>query len=359
MGNIMDYLDWRGDLSFEQDPFNEVDSLILTAIVYLSGQTYQPKEGEEKTIRQIVGEYFETHDPKSVYIGIFFDKGLGEFALKMGNSERFGHIKVMRRVNRVNKEKQRQFCAVTFRLSKNLYYIAYKGTDDSLIGWWENLNTLVTYPVIAQSKAALYAKGEMNRFPEGRFYLGGHSKGGNLAVYAAYQLSESEQARLIKIYSNDGQGFTPGKFEREKYERIRDKVVQIVPEDCLVGNLLEEYPCEKIVVKTTGSGIMEHDCFRWNLCGNRFNTLPDVSEKSKNMRDGINELISSLTEEDKQDIVDEMYTLITNMEAETLTDLLKRENRLVFFRSVRSLSPKCSKIFFAFARICIANGMFF
>lgn len=357
MGNIVDYIDWRGDLTFAQDPFNEVDSLILTEIVYIGWKHCLPMRDKEKTLAEVGQEYFEKNPAASVRVGVFFDKKMGIFAEKVCLSKRFGCISVVRHFHQVGKDSLRQFSATTFRIAENTYYISFQGTDDSLIGWAEDLGTLAYYPVNAQKKAAAYAKKEMMLHPEGKFLFGGHSKGGNLAVYAAYSLTKAEREKLLLVYSNDGQGFTPGQFEREKFDKVAEKVVQIVPEDCLVGNLLEEYPCRRVVVKPLCSGILEHDGLKWSVMGNSFERVESVSQKSLATKEGIQKLIAGLSQEEKESLVSELLALVNSVGAETLTDLKKE--KFLIPRIAKAFSPRNSRLFLSLVQICVTNGMVF
>lgn len=266
MQTIFDYLEWRGDLSFARDRFNEVDNLILSVLAYseFDGIVDPQESGRDSISLLKAAEQFgaKMDRPSSVDHNRFF-KQIPNFLSKAAQTTRFGEIQLSSYENQVNFEQSKQFSAVVFSLNSEQHFIAFRGTDDTLIGWQEDLLMSFMEEVPAQKQAVIY----MNRIFSnlaGNFYLGGHSKGGNVAVYAATHATETNQKRITGIYNNDGPGFRANILKNEGYQNILNKISTIIPKSSIVGMLLE-HKGEYKVVGSSEPGIMQHNPFTWEL----------------------------------------------------------------------------------------------
>ena len=232
MGTILDYIKEYGDYTFSEKPLNEVDSLVLCQFAYLKFDGMVPS-AEEKA-EPVSIEYLNGHQDKEK---LFADERYREknTALFQGMLEsiRFSTLRMNYYVNRIETEKETQFSAITFFLEDRSIYIAYRGTDETIIGWKEDFNLAFSEPVAGQLRSVEYLNETAATF-EKPFYMGGHSKGGNFAAYAAMNCKREIQDRIIKIYSHDGPGFRPEIRERGHYERIADRVIKIIPHSSLV-----------------------------------------------------------------------------------------------------------------------------
>ena len=184
------------------------------------------------------------------------------------NSARFSDLKICRYVNDISREKMSQLSAVAFKLDKNAAFIAFRGTDSTLIGWKEDFDLSYISETAGQKGAVNYLN-DIGRELNCSLYIGGHSKGGNFAVYASSFCDKKIQDRIIHIYSFDGPGFRNEIIQSDNYQRILPKVISFVPDTSVVGMLLSS-ECEHNVVKSTASGILQHDAFSWDISRNRF-----------------------------------------------------------------------------------------
>lgn len=175
MANVFDYLDWRGDLTLGLVPLCDVDALVLSRLSYLPLDGLVPPEGA--TVGALMRQLLTSKPP------LLLPED-GRFIPALAASQRFCEMRIMDYVNQIDLESQTQFAAITVALGDGRHFVAFRGTDGTLVGWKEDFNMAFTCPVPAQRLAAHYAASAMLRFP-GEFLLGGHSKGGNLAVYAA------------------------------------------------------------------------------------------------------------------------------------------------------------------------------
>ena len=241
MAALTDYLAWRGDIDFSAVPPNEVDSLIFSQIIYLDFADIVPESKTEKgvTLLAAMKQYLKLRrEEKKTSLGALIPKEIILLATHAARSKRFGSLYLNGFVNKINEEDQSQFCAMTFNLGNNEKYIVFRGTDDTIVGWKENFNMSFMLPIPAQLEALEYVSEVADTF-DGSIYIGGHSKGGNLAVFSATESDEQIKPRIKAVYNNDGPGFTREFIESEKYLQIRGKIQTFVPESSVVGMLLD------------------------------------------------------------------------------------------------------------------------
>ena len=321
MANIEDYLLWRGDLTFEQDEFNLVDNLILAELAYVDFKDIIPAagSGEKITLKQACHDFFELHDEEELKLVKSFIWYAPFFMKKMAHTKRFADMLLGNYALHNNEEKQVQFGAFTAEPGDGSIYVSFMGTDDSLIGWKEDFNMGVMMPVPSQLEAVEYVNTVM-RWKRGKLRLGGHSKGGNLAIYAAVFAKPSIQRKVVKVYNNDGPGFTKEMIESEAYRKMLPQIQTIVPQHSLVGMLLwqeEEY----LVVCSSQTGIMKPDAMSWQVEGKCFVTCPSLSANSKNFHEAITSWLEGLSAKEREKFVDTLFELITASGAKTLSDI--------------------------------------
>ena len=234
------------------------------------------------------------------------------------DNPRYAQVRLGAVVEHVNRGEQTQFAAATFQLPdgrshrnpthKGTLVISFRGTDDSLIGWKEDFNMAFQYPVPAQRAASAYLD-TVARLWQGPIILVGHSKGGNLAIYAAMNADPKAQRRVEHIYSLDGPGFPPEIVTSPAYRNIQPKVTKIVPSSSIVGMIFETpEPCR--VVSSDSDGIMQHSAFTWQIEGDRFLTEPDLSSSSQLFNEELNRWIATLTPEQRERSVDALFRVL-------------------------------------------------
>ena len=257
MGNMVNYVKKFGDLSFKEKAFNDVDALILSELVYLNFDNFIPTlEDNKESIKLIplLTEYNIKKMCKRTIDEFWCRILLRELKIK----RRFKNIKINYYQNIFLTDKIEQFCAVTFEFN-NFIYVAFRGTDATLLGWYEDFNMLLMDEVPAQNSASKYLKEVASRTTK-KIIVGGHSKGGNLAVYASLYCDKSIKDRIIKIYDFDGPGFNKNIFEMNEYKEIENRIFKVTCEEALIGVLM--FHSEKMLfVKSRGISIFQHDLF--------------------------------------------------------------------------------------------------
>lgn len=322
MQNLFDYLEWRGDLSFTQDGFNEVDNLMFSVLAYIKFDGIVSEEtGADpiplfKAARQFSEKKYKPNkDP--------FLKRTPDLLYKAAQSERYRNIKLSYYVNQVDYENSKQFSAVVFSIDNDLHFIAFRGTDDSIIGWKEDFLMSFMDPVQAQNQAVVYTKSIIGNL-SGIFYLGGHSKGGNLAVYAATHADETIRERITGVYNNDGPGLHAKIIRSEGYKRALHKIITFVPKSSIIGMLLEHGEECKIVGSRAAS-FMQHNAFTWEVKGTNFVYEKGLTKYSLSINAAVRAWLNQVSVEEKAQFVDALFNIIQATGARTIDDLSKEK----------------------------------
>lgn len=321
MANLMDYLDWRGDLTFLQAPFNEVDNLILAelAFVDLNGIVPGIGEGEGVALRDAAARYFADGRDKVLESSVLVPALIPDMLEKMCTSARFGDLILSCREEHLDEAHAEQFAAVTVELPGRTAYISFRGTDDTLVGWKEDFDMALLDTVPSQLRAADYVRRAAARHKGWKLYLGGHSKGGNLAVYSAVNCGKAVQNRLVAVYNNDGPGFRKTLTSRDEHRRVADRILTILPKSSVVG-LLMEHEEDFIVVDSTQVGVLQHDGFSWNVRGPQFVRMDDLTGVETNDK-ALKEWVNSLDQGQREKFSDALFTVLSASGAATLAEM--------------------------------------
>lgn len=309
--NILDYLDWRGDIKFDERKFNEVDNLIFSTLAYTEMENLVGEDGI--TISELFRSYIKAkYDQSDMIIN---PRALLE---RCAVSERYKDVLVRNYVNKIDSERQLQFSAVTFEFSRNVY-IAFRGTDNTLTGWREDCNMSYLPRTAGQCEAVEYLN-NMAKKTEYNLIIGGHSKGGNFAVYAAAFCNPEIQKRILKVYSNDGPGFNNSIANSKEYIDIIPKTEHIITDSSIVGILLSNKIKSK-VIKSSAMGVDQHDPYTWNVFRTEFEKADGLSQASVFMDITTGKWIDSLSDESKKILINSVFDSLELAGATTINDI--------------------------------------
>ena len=322
MANILDYLDWRGDITFAERPFNEVDNLLLAELSYLDfgGIVPGPGGGRAVPLWKAAEAYFAKTEGRPIDMGVLVPNQIPELLRRAAASPRFRDMKLNGFVDHLDTVKAEQFAALAAECGDGTVYLSFRGTDDTLAGWKEDFYLSCMREVPAQKMAVTYTEAMAHQYPRIKLRLGGHSKGGNLAVYAAVFCGEAIQKQIRAVYNNDGPGFYASLLELPEHRRIAGKITTLLPESSVVGMLLEHEEAYQ-VVRSTQIGLMQHDGFSWQVLGERFEHLTELAEGGRIMDQTLRSFLRELTEPQRAQFVDTLFDILTCTDASTLTDL--------------------------------------
>ena len=322
MANILDYLSWRGDLTLAQSPFNEVDNLILAELSFVNftGIVPGPGEGEGVPLHAAAEAFFRSHEGGDMGMGVLVPDEIPTLLRKMAECPRFREMKVNCFCDHLDVRKAEQFAAVTVELGDGSIYLSFRGTDDTIAGWKEDFLLGCQPEVPAQKKAVAYVKAVAGQYPRRKLMLGGHSKGGNLAVYGGIFVPLAIQRRISAVWSNDGPGFYGAVLETPQHARLEGRIHSIVPKSSVVGMLLEHEE-SYTVVDSDQVGLWQHDGFSWQVLGTGFVTLREVSRQGRRNDLALKEWVRRLPVDQREKFVDGLFEVLTASGATTLTDL--------------------------------------
>ena len=321
MGIIFDYLDQVAYDSIYDTPFNELDMLMLTELTYLPfDQIVSDQMSPDCTCR-----LFETAKKVPQDLSMLVTKNRLKLLEKAASSTRFKNIKLMGYVNDIDPDVQKQFAAMIFKIKPDSYVLTFRGTDDSIIGWKEDFHMTYMDQVPAQKTAVNYLRKAMDALA-GQFILTGHSKGGNLASYAASQIEPEYQERIQSIYSYDAPGLNHSVITSQGYQTISDKIKRYIPQGSIVGMMLETPKQAQIVKSTAIGGLAQHDTFTWQISDQTFVLLDNLNPDSLQVDKTLKNWVDSVSDEELKDFFDLFFGLILDAGISSINDLTKLEN---------------------------------
>lgn len=318
MGNIMDYISWRGDLSFEQSQFNEVDNLILACFSYvnLDGISVVTKQ-KGIGLKKLTKEFMKLHTMKELEADKSFIRLAPFMMMEMAKSVRFGKCVVRNYVNDIVTEAEQQFAAMEIVLEDDTSYVSFRGTDDTIIGWKEDFN-LSTGVVPAQKRAIEYLQ-KISEHTDGMLRVGGHSKGGNLAIYGSV-MCKSAHEKILEIYSNDGPGFSREFQELPETKEMMPKIIRIIPEYSIIGTLLE-HEKEPVIVASSSKGLLQHDGFSWEVQGPALVRRDSLNKTALRFIEILHKWIDGMDMEQKRLLIEDLFATLQASGYENLSEV--------------------------------------
>ncbi len=319
MSNILDYLSWRGDLSFRKSSFNEVDSLILNRLSYLPLESLI-KENEEISIKELFNRFKNINKDK-----LFLLREEDEILLeKLATSIRFKECIISDFKSIIQKENEMQFAALTIRYNlDSKIYIAFRGTDTSLTGIKEDFNMNFLDVVPSEIYASKYLKEISNKYKDKEIRLGGHSKGGRIAIFASFDQDEDVIKRIRKIYNDDGPGFNDEIIKelklKEGYSNIVNKIVTFIPESSLIG-ILFNHEEKVIIIKSNENGMKSHNIYSWEILNTFLVKGERLKESSKFLDKTFISWMKTLDISTRKDVIDCVFDIFSNTKIEKARD---------------------------------------
>lgn len=312
-------------MSFSAAPLNDVDNVIFSILSYIDYSGIIANfDGISDILDRAVKfsdviEQIETYYPERRYLGVMLPETIFDVAFAAAKSRRFSDVLVNGFQNLVSETENIQFSATTFILPDETVFISYRGTDDTLVGWKEDFYMAFESPVPSQIKALEYLNVIASK-TDLPIRLGGHSKGGNLAVWSAVKSSGNIKKRIINVYSNDGPGFSHDFYETDEFKDISSCFTKIIPDSSVVGLMLEENNYYK-VVKSSEKTFYQHNPLSWEVNVTEFMPVDDISPFSKKSDRVLKQWLASLSKDERREFVDMVFNALGSGNAKTLTDI--------------------------------------
>ena len=322
MKNMLDYIKEFGHVSFEERAFSEIDALVLTELEYLPLEKVVPSDenGENFVTVKEIAEYMQEHKQE------LFDENpmmiteeRHEVSQVIADAPRFQSLKFFGVVSEWDKDTTKQFAAVTVEVEPSVRLVVFRGTDETLIGWKEDF--LMTYSplVAAQTDAKEYLAKQASLW-DGDLMISGHSKGGNLAIYAAATQVEDVQLRIVDIFCFDSPGLYRSVLETKGYQNIVPLAMRYIPQDSLVGLMLEsEVPY--VIVKSNATGAMQHSAMTWEIEDGQFIKMEKLTKNSQLNDQTFKKWTESVSDEELELFWNVFFELLFSVGIDTVNDL--------------------------------------
>lgn len=336
MNNLTGYVQ-SYPYTFRERAFTEVDSLVLSQLAYL--QFEQCGLDIYESILPL-GSLAANAESKAAFVNATSKSKMRDLVRAISMSPRFRGIIAARYVNQVDTQINKQFSAVTYILEDGAVYIAFRGTDSTMAAWKENLNLAVLPTTPSQQESVSYLEAIVEIYPAGPIYLGGHSKGGNLAVYASACCRPQTQDHILSVFSHDGPGFQEEFFTREGYQRIRGRIHKTVPESAFIGMLFRHQE-PYTIVESKGVGIFQHDALSWVVSNGRFVVKEAATRTSRATLTAFNTWLENLDAPQRQRIVEVLILALEATHATSTSDLASEtlRNFLSLIRRFTNADP--------------------
>jgi len=322
MKNMLDYIKEFGHVSFEERAFSEIDALVLTELEYLPLENVVPSDenGENFVTVKEIAEYMQEHKQE------LFDENpmmitqeRHEVSQVIADAPRFQSLKFFGVVSEWDKDTTKQFAAITVEVEPSVRLVVFRGTDETLIGWKEDF--LMTYSplVAAQTDAKEYLAKQASLW-DGDLMISGHSKGGNLAIYAAATQVEDVQLRIVDIFCFDSPGLYRSVLETKGYQNIVPLAMRYIPQDSLVGLMLEsEVPY--VIVKSNATGAMQHSAMTWEIEDGQFIKMEKLTKNSQLNDQTFKKWTESVSDEELELFWNVFFELLFSVGIDTVNDL--------------------------------------
>ena len=321
MPNVLDYVEWRGDLSFKKSKFNYVDAAVFSQIIFIDLSKSVP-ERAEISLKDCAEKHFKKVD-KTKPLGLIIPLKINDLFTLMANSKRFGAVMLSNYKKDIDHSTETQFSALTAFIKEiNTKIVIFSGTDDTIIGWKEDFNMIFKTPTDAQIQSVKYLNKVCSGF-DGKIIVLGHSKGGNLAIYSSANCKEAIRNNIVKIYNLDGPGIPDCNEAENLYSILQKKLITIVPQSSIVGRLFEQND-DHLIVHSIADGVYQHDVLTWQVKGAEF--LPDTEfmPDAVGVGNHLRNVLSELSPEKRESFVEATFKLLFSTGAKTLTDLSKK-----------------------------------
>ena len=337
MAGPLDYLRWRGDLSFKEKPFNSVDASLLSSIAYLPA--------DSSATNHTLGEVAEKLRNLSSFQHQMYAETATEVML-LPESPRIGNIKILDWTDRLEKEPHPlQFTAATFLIDTKTIAVVFRGTDGTMIGLNEDMGMNYLPEIYGQEVAAKYLTEIAHKFSDQQIYLLGHSKGGNFAQFALCAVEPEIQKRVIKAISFDGPGFFHKVYTSPGFISSMSKMKTYIPQNSIFGAMLD-HPEQTLVVKSTVPMRNQHDPRRWSVGRDSFTLADGLSSSSRVIRHALINFNNSIPDQERNDAFSDLFEAFENYDIDELNQLTS--NKIVgtyrFGRAFLSLEPQERKL---------------
>lgn len=324
MGDIISYIKRQGDNQFSEEPFNEVDALILSQFIYLKLDGLVPSASEKKK-NIFLYEAANHMNYEKVFEDKRYAKNNKALLKVMAESRRYRNMQLNYFSSITSITAETQFAAITCFLEGGPNVVIYRGTDETLVGWKEDFNMFFKEPVTGQSLSGIYLQ-TVSGLINDQFIIAGHSKGGNFAVYAAMNAGDEVQEKIEKVYTFDSPGFRPEILESVDFNKIRSKIIKFLPRSSFFGMFLESEE-EYQVVDCISKGVKQHNPYHWQVDGTKLKKAKELDYASLMLNETFNDWLYGLSDEELRCFAEVWYKILRKANLNTVLDFMKEPGK--------------------------------
>lgn len=346
MADLFAYLKWRGDLSFTNSPLNQIDALILSQLSYINfSGIISELPRKQKSLKQVATEFsnYQEKDSRS-NLGLVINPKTIDLLQEAANTPRFSNIQLCNYKDSFNPNIEEQFCAITALLDDDSAVVIFRGTDDTIVGWKEDFNLALKQTVPAQKESLKYLENAIENFRFRTFFIAGHSKGGNLAIFSGAHLKPKYQNKIKAVYNFDGPGFVEEEITKPHFVEILKKTTTVFPQGSIIG-MIFKHQNNFLVVQSDGFFIMQHDPFTWKLEGTSFLLCDKLEKSSAFFHKIFNEWFISLDYSQKEELIKTIFDAVESTNAKTNSELTSNwvKNSGKIIKSLSDMDPEIKK----------------
>lgn len=325
MSSLLEYMNAYADVSFTEMPFGDGDNALICKLSYMP---FERVIGADVTAEPVpypaaAEKIFAYNDKKFIPLGLAIDETVSIYTMDLARTRRYGEMKMAGCACVDQPSPCVQFAAQTYILPDGVIVIPFRGTNDSIFGWKEDLDILTRGTIPSYKLAMDYLKKAAAAFPESRIILCGHSKGGHVALRTALKAPKEIRDRIVAVYNNDGPGFDDYRlFRTPEYKELLPRYHHYLPASSLVGLMLAHDPDYKIIHSTQFLGVKQHDVTTWQMDGADLEILEDLTDIGKITDLMMKQFLLAVTQKQKEALDTVMEALILATGQGTLQELM-------------------------------------
>lgn len=334
MSSILDYIKKYKNYTFDEVEFNIIDNAIFTSLSYIDFTKVLKYSKKKKLTIKEAGEIYFRHVYKRE-INIFSITAAIKIFKSIYTTKRYKDLLLYNYSSKVDSSKQ--FAAIFININKYLTYISFEGTDSLVSGWKEDFEMCYNYPVGSQKEAIKYINLHINPFSKRKYIVGGHSKGGNLALVGTMNANFFIRNKIKEIYMFDAPGLKTEQIESKKYKRVKEKIKRIIPNHSIFG-LIYGHEREASVVKSKRKGLFAHNMLAWEVNDKEF-LETNISAFSKKLDERLSEWFESITDTEKEEVFNDLFEILDRANITSLLDIKKNT-----IKKIRTIIKESKKI---------------
>ena len=339
---LLDYLAWRNDVPLSIAPFNEVDNVILAYLAYIDFAALRQEWDGFYDLKELFQCFCEKYSMEEIKKSGQFTERAPLLLQKMMEGARFRDTKVGYYVKDFDKDTVKQFTALCFLLPDGTNYVSFRGTDETITGWREDF-LMSCQSETAGAKEAVNYINRVAKVLEGQLILGGHSKGGNFAMYAAAFCEAEHKDRIVQVYNNDGPGFREEVIQSSAFREILPKILTVAPQSSIIGQLLSN-PAKQHVIHSTAKGILQHDAMTWEAEKDAL-VSSELDELSEYTKTTLGSWLETMDDETRESLCTTAFSLIESTKSETFVEFSGnlRKNMEIIWKEMGKLPEEKKK----------------